>query len=342
MIPAPFDYEVAESVEHALELLGERRRGEAARRRALARAGDEAPPRAAVVLVDIGRLGTSPTSGTPATRRDRRAHPAQGGRGPPLLQEHCPIVSTTAGQVGDPQVRHRGTIGGSIAHGDPASDLPDRDPGPGAELVARGQGGERTIPATEFFTGVFQTALGPGRCWSRSACRSSRLGRLVVREDEPPGAGLGHGWRRRGRAALERRHRRSVDRAHEHGRDAGAGDVRPRRRSGRRVGRGRGGAATDGRSRRPTTPRARNSAASRARAHPARARGGRLGRGRSGAGLRSGPSAIRPAHAKRVVRRARRDQLEHRARPPRPCVRPRRGSGGAGGRTGPSPARPRS
>jgi carbon-monoxide dehydrogenase medium subunit len=77
----------------------------------------------------------------------------------PALREHCPIVSFTAGQVGDPQVRHRGTIGGSIAHGDPASDLPAVILALGAEVVARGQEGDRAIPASEFFTGVFQTAL---------------------------------------------------------------------------------------------------------------------------------------------------------------------------------------
>ena len=63
----------------------------------------------------------------------------------PLLQEHCPIVSTTAGKIGDPQVRHRGTIGGSLAHGDPASDLPAVMLALGAELVIVGGGGARTV-----------------------------------------------------------------------------------------------------------------------------------------------------------------------------------------------------
>jgi carbon-monoxide dehydrogenase medium subunit len=78
-----------------------------------------------------------------------------------VLREHCPIVSHTAGVVGDPQVRHRGTIGGSLAHGDPASDLPTVILALDGELVARGPKGERTIPAGEFFTGVFSTALQP-------------------------------------------------------------------------------------------------------------------------------------------------------------------------------------
>ena len=79
----------------------------------------------------------------------------------PVLREHCAIVAHTAGQVGDPQVRHRGTIGGSLAHGDPASDLPAVILALHGEMVARGPGGDRAIPALEFFTGVFQTALAP-------------------------------------------------------------------------------------------------------------------------------------------------------------------------------------
>jgi carbon-monoxide dehydrogenase medium subunit len=78
----------------------------------------------------------------------------------PLLQEHCPLVSHTAGLIGDPQVRHRGTIGGSIAHGDPASDLPTVLVALDAELAVQGPDGERTLAAGEFFRGVFETALG--------------------------------------------------------------------------------------------------------------------------------------------------------------------------------------
>jgi carbon-monoxide dehydrogenase medium subunit len=58
-------------------------------------------------------------------------------------------------------VRHRGTLGGTLSHGDPASDMPAVILALGAELVARGPSGERTIPATEFFAGVFETALAP-------------------------------------------------------------------------------------------------------------------------------------------------------------------------------------
>ena len=70
-----------------------------------------------------------------------------------------PLLAHVAGQVGDPQVRHRGTIGGSIAHGDPASDLPAALLALRATLVAQGPGGERTIAVDDFFTGFLETAL---------------------------------------------------------------------------------------------------------------------------------------------------------------------------------------
>jgi len=163
VIPASFDYEVAESVEHALALLG------ADGDSKLLAGGHSLVPALKLrlarpsKLVDVGRLaglsyvrdeGTQLAIG--ALTRHKAVHDD------PLLQEHCPIVSTTAGTIGDPQVRHRGTIGGSLAHGDPASDLPAVMLALGAELVVRGAGGERTVSAADFFTGVFQTAVGPG------------------------------------------------------------------------------------------------------------------------------------------------------------------------------------
>jgi carbon-monoxide dehydrogenase medium subunit len=77
----------------------------------------------------------------------------------PSLRTSCAILAHAAAEVGDPQVRHRGTIGGSVAHADPASDLATVLLTLDAELVARGAGGERTIAAREFFTGPFENAL---------------------------------------------------------------------------------------------------------------------------------------------------------------------------------------
>ena len=160
MIPAEFEYEFAESVDHAIDLLGKNEDAKLlagghsllpAMRLRLARPA---------LLVDLGRLsdlsyvqeeGDVIAIGALTRHKDVAASP--------VLREHCPIVSHTAAQIGDPQVRHRGTIGGSLAHGDPASDLPSVILALHADLVARGPGGDRAIPAGEFFTGVFSTAL---------------------------------------------------------------------------------------------------------------------------------------------------------------------------------------
>ena len=77
----------------------------------------------------------------------------------PVLAQHCALIGKAAAGIGDPQVRHRGTIGGSIAHGDPASDLATIALTLDADFVLHGPDGERTVPAAEFFTGMFMTAL---------------------------------------------------------------------------------------------------------------------------------------------------------------------------------------
>jgi carbon-monoxide dehydrogenase medium subunit len=79
----------------------------------------------------------------------------------PVLREAIPLLAHAAGEVGDPQVRHRGTIGGSVAHADPASDLPAVLLALDAVFVARGPAGDREIPAPSFFKSLFETALSP-------------------------------------------------------------------------------------------------------------------------------------------------------------------------------------
>jgi len=78
-----------------------------------------------------------------------------------VLARRCAVIPQAAAHIGDPQVRHRGTIGGSVSHADPAGDLGTILLTLDAELVARGPAGERAIAASEFFTGPFETALGP-------------------------------------------------------------------------------------------------------------------------------------------------------------------------------------
>ena len=160
MIPASFDYEVADSVEHAIELLGS---GKDAK---LIAGGHSLLPLMRLrlarpeLLVDIGRIsdlsyvredGDAIAIGALTRYRDIEQSE--------LLRAECPIVAETAGLVGDPQVRHRGTIGGSIAHSDPASDLPATTLALGATYVAQGPNGTREIAAGDFYQGFLETSL---------------------------------------------------------------------------------------------------------------------------------------------------------------------------------------
>jgi len=163
VIPSSFDYVRPESVDAAIAALTEH--GDEAK---LLAGGHSLLPlmklrlASPTVLVDIGRLSEL------SYVRDAGDHVAIGGltrhrdlETSDLLGQAAPILRHAAGQVGDPQVRHRGTIGGSVAHGDPASDLPAVLLALRATLVARGPDGERTIAVDDFFTGFLETALEP-------------------------------------------------------------------------------------------------------------------------------------------------------------------------------------
>jgi carbon-monoxide dehydrogenase medium subunit len=80
----------------------------------------------------------------------------------PLVAEHCGLLAEAAATVADPAVRHRGTLGGSLAHADPAGDLPAVSLALDATLIARGPGGDRQIAAADFFVDYLTTALRPG------------------------------------------------------------------------------------------------------------------------------------------------------------------------------------
>ena len=162
MIPAAFHYERAETFDHALELLG--------------RYGEDAKPLAGgqsllsfmklrlarpSALVDIGRLselsyvrdyGDWIAVGALTTYADAQRNE--------LLKQGCPILAHACGEVGDPQVRNVGTVGGGVAHGDPASDVPSVLLALEAQLVLRGPNGERTVEATRFFRSPFDVDLG--------------------------------------------------------------------------------------------------------------------------------------------------------------------------------------
>ena len=181
MIPAAFDYKKAGSSEEAVALIVEH--GDEAKFLA---GGHSLIPmmklRLAVpsVLVDI--TGVEDLSYID----DRGDHIAIGAltkhrslETSDLLIAECPLLAHVASKVGDPQVRHRGTLGGSLAHSDPASDLPAAVLALGGSLVAEGPNGQREIGVADFFTGYFESALSddemltevrvpkaPGASWS--------------------------------------------------------------------------------------------------------------------------------------------------------------------------------
>jgi carbon-monoxide dehydrogenase medium subunit len=80
----------------------------------------------------------------------------------PDLATHAPLLTEAVGHVAHPAIRNRGTLGGSLAHADPASELPACMLALDATIIVRGQGGERRIAARDFFTGIYQTALSAG------------------------------------------------------------------------------------------------------------------------------------------------------------------------------------
>jgi aerobic carbon-monoxide dehydrogenase medium subunit len=161
VIPAAFDYVRAGSSEEAIALIGEH--GDEAKFLA---GGHSLLPLMKLrlaqpsVLVDIGRVSDL------SYIRDAGDHVAIGAltrhmdvETSDLLREHVPLLAHAAGHVGDPQVRHRGTIGGSIAHADPASDLPATTLALGATYVAQGPNGTREIAASEFYEGFLTSVL---------------------------------------------------------------------------------------------------------------------------------------------------------------------------------------
>ena len=163
MIPAAFDYKRAESAEEAISLIGEY--GEDAKFLA---GGHSLLPLMKLrlaqptVLIDIGRLTDL------SYIRDAGDHIAIGAltrhmdvEKSPVLAEHVPLLAHAASYVGDSQVRHRGTIGGSIAHADPASDLPATTLALGATYVVQGPNGTRSIAAKDFYLGFLESALAP-------------------------------------------------------------------------------------------------------------------------------------------------------------------------------------
>ena len=164
MIPAPFDYVAPTSLSDALS--------------ALAEAGDDAKViaggqsllpilrmrlNAPEKLIDLGKVeelrgireeGDHLVIGAMTTYSDVLASDA--------VRQHATLLAAAVAEVADPQIRHRGTVGGALVHADPAGDVGAPVLALEAELVVAGSGGERTVAAGDFFTDLFETAVGDG------------------------------------------------------------------------------------------------------------------------------------------------------------------------------------
>jgi carbon-monoxide dehydrogenase medium subunit len=164
MIPAPFDYLAPTSVAEALSALAEA--GDDAKVMAggqsllpILRMRLNAPDK----VIDLGRIeelrgvrdeGDHVVIGAMTTYADVLASD--------LVRQHAGVLTDAIEEVADPQIRHRGTVGGALVHADPAGDVGAPVLALDAELVVTGPGGERTVPAAEFFRDLFETAVGEG------------------------------------------------------------------------------------------------------------------------------------------------------------------------------------
>ena len=164
MIPAAFDYHRPASLDDAIDLVA--RLGEEAK---LLAGGHSLLPMMRLrlarpaALVDLGGLrselsyvrsdGDAVAVGAMTRHHDVAVSD--------LLAQRLPLLAQAAATVGDPQVRHRGTLGGSLVHADPAADLPAVALALDAVMVVRGPSGERSIPAADFFRGFFESDLRP-------------------------------------------------------------------------------------------------------------------------------------------------------------------------------------
>ncbi len=164
MKPPAFEYHAPTEIEEALDLLS--RHGEEAK---VLAGGQSLVPAmnfrlaAPAVLVDLNRVSSL------TYLRDEQGEAVIGAmtrqravERSDLIRRRCPLVHEAMPWIAHPQIRNRGTFGGSVAHADPASELPAVLLALGATLIVKGRDGSRAVPAEDFFIGLFETALQPG------------------------------------------------------------------------------------------------------------------------------------------------------------------------------------
>lgn len=162
MIPAPFDYLAPRTVEEALAALGQH--GDEAK---ILAGGQSLLPvlrmrlNAPEAIIDLGKIES-----LRGIRDDGDAlvigamTPHSVVAADPLVREHARLITEAVHTLADEQIRHRGTFGGALAHADPAGDLGAPALALEAQFVIAGPGGTRTVPADDFFLGLFETAIG--------------------------------------------------------------------------------------------------------------------------------------------------------------------------------------
>lgn len=189
MYPASFDYSAPSTVEEAIQLLANH--GENAKLLAgghsllplmklrFAQPAHVVDLRRIPSLRGVRRDGGALVIGAMTTYSELAASSD--------VRDAAPIVADAASQIGDPQVRNRGTIGGSLAHADPNADLPAVILALGATLIAAGPRGRRAISADEFFVDLFSTALGAGELLTeiRVPIPASRSGSAYAKHPQP-------------------------------------------------------------------------------------------------------------------------------------------------------------
>ncbi|MBI1742006.1 xanthine dehydrogenase family protein subunit M [Candidatus Acetothermia bacterium] len=189
MIPSKFEYHAPQTLPKALRLLAEHK--EDAK---LLAGGQSLVPAmklrlaTPVVLIDLNRVGALRY----VTQKDD--HFAVGAMATHYMLESartvlrkCPLLAQVASHIGDVQVRNRGTIGGSLVHADPAADWPTAILALDAELKLSSARGERTVKASEFFRGLFTTAIEPDEILTeiKVSAFAPRTGSTYVKVEQP-------------------------------------------------------------------------------------------------------------------------------------------------------------